>query len=52
MTIVLFVSLFFILLSIVEKLLLSPVETIAAFQFPGWFGLVVITLALTWLLGD
>ncbi len=52
MTAALFVSLFFILLSIVEKLILGPIETVAAFQFPNWLGLTAVVLIFTWLLGD
>lgn len=52
MTVFLFVSLFFILLSVVEKLLLGPIEAVSVLQFPSWLGLTVMVLLLTWFLGD
>jgi hypothetical protein len=47
-----FASLFFISLLIVEKLILAPLDFLAAFQLPYWVGLAAVLSLFAWLLGE
>lgn len=52
MTFTLFASLFFVLLSLLQQTILSPLRWILNLHTPGWFGLTVLVLLLSWCLGD
>ncbi|MCU0523253.1 MAG: hypothetical protein MUF72_00340 [Elainella sp. Prado103] len=52
MTFLLFASLFFFLLSILQQFLLSPLQWLASWHIPGWMGITGLVLVFSWLMGD